>query len=211
MLAGPALDLLAVEDVDADAHVSAGADRAAPNGAALARVAAVAARQSGDGAHVDAVQILPQHEVECATYRGLAPERPQALGSQHLDALDRRERQGVQVVCGRCVRPPVHQDEKVAPSGEEVTDDARVEHLAERLGAGAFDEAAVVLGDDLRGRRQRAGTHLNRREHSGRDEHCEDWSHRRLLHSSVDVGDGPLSRSPVGRSVVEPSLREQPG
>ena len=93
MLAGVAGDLLAVKDVDAHGHVSAGADRAAPHYAALARVAAVAARHPGDGAHVEAVQILPQHEVECATYSGVAAERPQALASQHLDALDRRERE----------------------------------------------------------------------------------------------------------------------
>ena len=68
MFAGPADDLLAVEDVDADCQVSAGADRAAPYDAPLARVAAVAARYPGDGAHVEAVQILPQHEVECATH-----------------------------------------------------------------------------------------------------------------------------------------------
>ena len=154
MLAGVAGDLLAVEDVDADGHVSACADRAAPYNAALARIAAVSARHPGDGAHVEAVQILPQHEVECATYRGVAAERSQALGSQHLDALDRREREGIQIVRGRCVGPPIHHDEQIAPSGEEVAEDARIEHFAESLGAGALDEAAVVLGDDLRGWRE---------------------------------------------------------
>ena len=135
MLAGPALDLLAVEDVNADGHVPASADFAAPYDTALARVAAVAARHPSNGAQVEAVQILPQHEVERATYRGVAADCPQALASQHLDALNRREREGVQIVCGRRVGPPVHQDEQVAPSGEEVAEDARVEHLAERLGA----------------------------------------------------------------------------
>ena len=180
VLAGAAGDLLAVEDVDADGQVSAFAEPATPYDAALAGVAAVAGRHPGDGAHVEAVQILPQHEVECASYRGVPGEGAQALGSQHLDALDRREREGVQIMRGRCVGPPVHQDEQVAPSGKEVADDPCVEHLSERLGAGALDEAAVVLGDDLRGWRQRAGMDLARRQHGGRGERREDSSHRRL-------------------------------
>ena len=211
MLAGASGDLLAVEDVDADGHVPAGADRAAPYDAALARVAAVAARQPGNGTRVEAVQILPQHKVECAAHRSVAAERPQALGSQHLDALDRREREGVQIVRGRCVGPSVHHDEQVAPPGKEVADDARVEHLAKRLGAGAFDEAAVVLGDDLRGRRQRAGMDLTRREHGGRCERCEDSSHHGFPRSSVHVRIVLRAGRTSARSVVKPSLPHHRG
>ena len=157
VLAGAADDLLAVENVDAEGQVSVGPDLAAPYDTALARVAAVAARQPGDSAHVEAVKIIPQHEVECATYSGVAVERPQALCSQHFNAFDRRERDRVQIVRSRRVGPTVHQDEQVAPSGEEVADNARVKHLAKRLSTGPLNEAAVVLGDDLRVRGKRVG------------------------------------------------------
>ena len=115
----------------------------------------------------------------------MAAERPQALGSQHLDALDRRQRNGVQVVPGRRVGTPVHHNEQVAPAGEEVADDSRVEQLAERLGAVALDEAAVVLGNDLRGRRQRAAMdrmQITRPEHDGRSEGRQSFTHSGVLH-----------------------------
>ena len=64
VLASAADNLLAVEDVDTDGHMSAGTDRAAPYDSSMMRVPAVTGRHPRDGANVESVQIVPQHEVE---------------------------------------------------------------------------------------------------------------------------------------------------
>ena len=160
----PALrgDFLALEEVHAEGHAPV-SDRAAPEDAALPAVAAVPGRQPDKHLRLDAVQVGAEHDVERAAH-GMAVESTQAFTAQKLEALDGREGQGVQIARGRGVGPAVDQDEQRLPSGEEVADDAGLQQLLERLGAGTLDEIPLELGDDTRCGRQRAGMGGTRRE-----------------------------------------------
>ena len=160
----PAGNFLAIEDVDTQGHAPLVADRAAPEDAALQAVAAVSARHPRDGARLEAVQVLPQHDIDRAAH-GVAAESAQALAAQKLDALDRRERQGIQIAGGRGVRPAIDQDQQRLPSGEEVADDAGIQQLLESLGAGPLQKIPVALRDDARDGREVAGLGRARRHH----------------------------------------------
>ncbi|MDE0354405.1 MAG: hypothetical protein OXK20_01960 [Deltaproteobacteria bacterium] len=178
-------NFLAVEDIHPEGHASSLAERAAPEDAALQAVAAAPARQPRDHARLEAIQVLPEHDIERAA-RGGAADGAQAVGAENLDALHRREGQGFQIAAGAGVRPAIHQDEQRLPPGEEVADDAGVQQLLERLGARTLDEIPVVRGDHTRRRRERAGLRRARHQQRQHGKRCQKRLHRWCLtHESV--------------------------
>ena len=179
VLPAPRGDLLAAEDVHADRHAPL-ADRAPPEGAPLPAVAAVPGRHPRDRPHLDAVEVVSQHDVERAANGGPA-EGAEGVAAQDLDALDGRERQGIQVARGGRVGPAVDQNEERLAPGEEVAVDAGVEQLLERLGAGTLDEVPLVLGDDAGGGRKWAGMGRVRGQHGDDGKQSQKGLHRNSL------------------------------
>ena len=91
--------LVPVKDVRPDHHVSV-ANRTAPQRAAMLGIATGSGRSFGAQPDLGAFVVVPEHDVDRAADRMPAVQGGGAV-VQYLDALDRRDRQGVEIDGGR--------------------------------------------------------------------------------------------------------------
>ena len=197
-------DFLTVDHIHAEGHAPL-AQRAAPEDAALPGIAAVPARYPRDGTRFEAVQILPEHDIERAAQRGAA-YGAQAVAAENLDALYGRKRQGFQIAAGGGVRPAVHQDEQRLSPGQEVADDAGIQQFLERLRTRAFDKAPVIRGDNARSRCQRPCIGFFHRRCGEKDKQGE--RNQENLHRKsnfVSMGAAAATENAMGQVVLSPN------